>query len=74
MRPRSGMPPYPGPGKGRRDEIRVSRADLLTVARNVRRVYEDAHLLADEGIVDFDALDLSPALGILRGLVRDLPQ
>ena len=49
------MPPRPGPGHGRHGEVCVSRADILTVRRNVMRVYENVHLLADEGIVEFDA-------------------
>jgi len=71
MRARSGMPPHAGPARG---AVRVSRADILTIARDVRRVYENAQLLADEGIVDFDALDLRPALAILDGLSGERPQ
>ncbi len=55
-----------GQGPGGDDEVRVDRADILTVMTNVRRVYENVHMLADEGIVPFDVLDLRPALAILR--------
>ncbi len=68
------MPPRPGPARDPRGGVRVSRADILTVTRNVRRVYENAHLLADEGLVDFDAFDLRPALAILREHLEERPR
>ena len=46
----------------------------LTVRRNVMRVYENVHLLADEGIVEFDALDLRPSLAIIDELTGERPE
>jgi hypothetical protein len=62
-----------GPPRGRRRrcaEICVRRSDLLRILNTVERVYEVAVVLADEGEVDFEDLDLRPAVVILRGLVR----
>ena len=73
-RRRSGMPPRLGPGHSRHGEVHASRADILTVRRNVMRVYENVHLLADEGIVEFDALDLRPSLAILDELTGERPE
>ncbi len=61
-------------GPGRDDDVHVDRADILTVRRNVEHVYENVHLLADEGLVEFDALDLRPSLAILDGLTGERPE
>ena len=52
----------------------VSGEDVVDVLEIVEHVYENVHLLADEGIVAFDTLDLRPALAILQELVGDVPQ
>ena len=68
------MPSRPGQGHVRHDEVCVSCADIQTVRRNVEHVYENVHRLADEGIVEFDALDLRPSLAILDELVGEQPE
>lgn len=65
------MPPYAAPARVARDQVGVSRAAILAVRRNVMRVYENVHLLADEGIVESDALDLRPSLAILDELTAE---
>jgi hypothetical protein len=72
MTKRASTPSRRGPDRD--DDVHVDRADILTVTMNVRRVYENVHLLADEGLVEFDALDLRPSLAILDGLTGERPQ
>ncbi len=74
MRTTSARPSLERPGDSRLDKVRVSSADILTIARNVGRVYENVQLLADEGIVEFDVLDLRPSLAILDELIREPPR
>jgi hypothetical protein len=52
----------------------VNREDVRDMLEVVERVYENVHLLADEGLVDFDALDLGPALAILREHLEERPR
>jgi hypothetical protein len=37
----------------------------------IERVYDNIHRLADEGIIEFDSLDLRPAITILRSLLEE---
>ena len=41
MRTTSARPSLERPGDSRLDKVRVSSADILTIARNVGRVYEN---------------------------------
>ena len=72
MKKTAGTPSRQGPGRD--DDVHVDRADILTVTRNVRQVFENVHLLADEGLVEFDGLDLRPSLAILDGLTGERSQ
>ena len=56
-----------------RETVVIALLDLITALEIVERVYENVHLLADEGIVPFDVLDLRPAIAILRELVEEQP-
>lgn len=39
--------------------------DIELAIHSLQRVYENAYALAEEGVVEFDVLDLRPALAIL---------
>ena len=65
------QPQRPESTRRHRGRLLVRRADVRDVLEVVERVYEAVCLLADEGIVEFDVLDLRPAIATLRWLMRE---
>lgn len=65
------QPRLPESSAPRAQGVWIDRGDVSALLRLVERVYENVQLLADEGIVASDPLDLQPGLTILRRLIRD---
>ena len=70
MKKGGGTPSRQGPGRD--DDVHVDRADILTVRRNVRQVYENAVAAAHDGLIDFQPFDgLPEAIRILDAALAE---